>query len=158
MDLTKVKAVSVNPQNRKRLGRGSGSGKGKTSGKGHKGQKCRSGYKWHAYFEGGQMPLFRRLPKKGFKNARFRTTMAIINVSDLNRFPEGAEVDPLAVQGAGLVKNLRDGLKVLGKGEISVPLTVKAQHFSKSAERKIAEAGGKTERIAAVKAKSRSKK
>jgi len=158
MDLTEAKAVSVNPQTRKRLGRGSGSGKGKTSGKGHKGQKCRSGYKWHAYFEGGQMPLFRRLPKKGFRNGRFRTTMAIINVSDLNRFPEGAEVDPKSVQDAGLVKNLRDGLKVLGKGEINVPLTVKAQHFSKSAERKIAEAGGKTERIAAEKAKSRSKK
>lgn len=155
MDLKKVKAVSVNPKNRKRVGRGSGSGTGKTSGKGHKGQKARSGYNWHAYFEGGQMPLFRRLPKKGFRNGRFRTQLAIINVSDLNRFPGGTEVDPQAVQGAGLVKNLREGLKVLGKGEIKVPLTVKAHDFSESAERKIAEAGGKTERIVAGKAKSK---
>jgi large subunit ribosomal protein L15 len=148
MDLKTVKSAPASRSARKRIGRGTGSGKGKTAGKGHKGQKCRSGYKWHAYFEGGQMPLFRRLPKKGFNNGRFRRPRAIINVKDLNRFPAGAEVDPEAVQKAGLVKDLETGLKVLGKGEIEVALTVRAHHFSETARRKIADAGGTVEVLA----------
>ncbi|MHC5037452.1 MAG: 50S ribosomal protein L15 [Planctomycetota bacterium] len=142
----------------KRIGRGTGSGRGKTCGKGHKGQKCRSGYKWHAYFEGGQMPLYRRLPKKGFNNGPFRKYLSIINVGDLNRFPKDTDVDPKQVQGAGMVKNLRDGLKVLGKGKIEVALTVKAHAFSDTAVQKIQAAGGTVIRIGPQRSKGKSRK
>ncbi len=131
----------------KRIGRGHGSGNGKTAGKGHKGQKARSGGSIRPGFEGGQMPLQRRIPKRGFNNI-FAKQYVIINVSDLEtRFEDGATVDVDAIVASGLVKNSRDGIKVLGNGEITKNLTVKATAFSKSAVEKIEKAGGKTEVI-----------
>ncbi len=127
----------------KRKGRGAGSGNGKTAGKGHKGQLARSGAK-PAYFEGGQLPLVRRIPKRGFHNI-FGTKFATINVSDLNRFEDGAVVDAKAVIESGLVKKPLDGIKVLGNGELSKKLTVQLKAFSESAKEKIEKAGGKAE-------------
>ncbi|MDD6084314.1 MAG: 50S ribosomal protein L15 [Oscillospiraceae bacterium] len=128
----------------KRIGRGNGSGNGKTAGKGHKGQKARSGGGVRIGFEGGQMPLMRRIPKRGFNNI-FATKYAIINVSDLNRFNDGDVVGVTELIAAGLVKKEYDGVKVLGNGDITVKVTVKAAKFSKSAVEKIEKAGGKTE-------------
>ena len=130
---------------RKRLGRGVGSGLGKTSGKGHKGQNARSGGGVRPGFEGGQLPLFRRLPKRGFSNARFKTEYATINLSDLNRFEDGAVVTPELLKEMGLVKNQLDGIKVLGNGTLEKKLTVKAHKFSSSAQEKIESLGGKIE-------------
>ena len=129
-----------------RKGRGHGSGNGKTSGKGHKGQKARSGGSIRPGFEGGQMPLQRQIPKRGFVNI-FATRYAVINVEDLEVFENGAVVDLEAVMEAKLVKKALDGLKVLGRGELNVALTVKASKFSKSAVKAIEAAGGKTEVI-----------
>ena len=128
-----------------RRGRGHGSGNGKTAGKGHKGQKARSGAP-RPGFEGGQMPLYRRIPKRGFKN---RNTLEIvsINVSELERFEAGATVDVAALVEAGIVKNPRDGVKILGNGELSKKLDVKANAFSASAKEKIEAAGGSAEVI-----------
>ena len=123
-----------------RRGRGHGSGNGKTAGKGHKGQKARSGAP-RPGFEGGQMPLFRRIPKRGFK-CRNSKNIISINVSDLNRFEDGATVDNAALKEAGLVKNPRDGVKVLGNGELTKKLTVKVAGASKTAVEKIEAAGG----------------
>lgn len=133
---------------RKRVGRGIGSGTGKTSGKGHKGQNARSGGGVRPGFEGGQMPLFRRLPKRGFTNI-FGKQYAIINVSDLNKFEEGTVVTPEFLIENNFVKKSTaiDGVRVLGDGELNVALTVKAQHFSKSAKEKIEACGGKAEVI-----------
>ena len=128
----------------KRIGRGNGSGNGKTAGKGHKGQKARSGGGVRIGFEGGQMPLMRRIPKRGFNNI-FATKYAIINVSDLNRFNDGDVVGVTELIAACLVKKEYDGVKVLGNGDITVKVTVKAAKFSKSAVEKIEKAGGKTE-------------
>lgn len=128
----------------KRVGRGAGSGNGKTAGKGHKGQKARSGGSIRPGFEGGQMPLARRLPKRGFNNI-FATKYAIINVSDLNRFEDGAQVDTQAIIDAGLVKKPMDGIKILGNGELTKKLTVKVTAYSESAKQKIEQAGGKAE-------------
>lgn len=131
----------------KRIGRGAGSGNGKTAGKGHKGQKARSGGSIRPGFEGGQMPLQRRLPKRGFVNV-FATNYSIVGLSDLNdKFEDGAVVDTEAIVKAGLVKKVQDGIKVLGNGEISKNLTIKAAAFSKSAKEKIEKAGGKAEVI-----------
>ena len=130
---------------KKRLGRGVGSGLGKTSGKGHKGQNARSGGGVRPGFEGGQLPLFRRLPKRGFSNARFKTVYATINLSDLNRFEDGAVVTPELLKEMGLVKNQLDGIKVLGNGTLEKKLTVKAHKFSSSAQEKIESLGGKIE-------------
>ena len=131
----------------KRKGRGAGSGNGKTAGKGHKGQKARSGGSIRPGFEGGQMPLARRLPKRGFNNI-FAKEIAILNVSDLEaKFEDGATVDVAAMIEAGLIKSACDGVKVLGNGEINKNLTVKANAFSNSAKEKIEKAGGKTEVI-----------
>lgn len=130
---------------RKRVGRGVGSGLGKTSGKGHKGQNARSGGGVRPGFEGGQLPLFRRLPKRGFSNARFKTVYATINLSDLNRFEDGAVVTPELLKEMGLVKNQLDGIKVLGNGTLEKKLTVKAHKFSSSAQEKIESLGGKIE-------------
>ena len=130
----------------KRIGRGHGSGNGKTAGKGHKGQKARAGRGIRAGFEGGQMPLQRRVPKRGFNNI-FATKFAIINVSDLEVFEAGAVVDAAALQDKGLVKKLYDGVKVLGNGNLSKAVTVKASAFSESAKSKIEAAGGKAEVI-----------
>jgi large subunit ribosomal protein L15 len=131
---------------RKRVGRGIGSGTGKTAGKGHKGQKARSGGGVRPGFEGGQNPLYRRLPKRGFTNI-FRKEYAIVNLDDLNRFAEGTEVTPEVLLTTGVIKNPKDGIKILGNGELSVKLTVKANKFSQSAVEKIQSAGGQTEVI-----------
>lgn len=129
----------------KRIGRGAGSGQGKTAGKGHKGAKARSGYSRQAGFEGGQMPLQRRLPKRGFNNI-FRTEYAVVNLSSLEeRFESGAVVDAESLKACGLIKKELDGVKVLGKGEITKALTVKVAAISESAKAKIEAAGGKAE-------------
>lgn len=131
---------------RKRLGRGTGSGLGKTSGKGHKGAKARSGYSKGAYFEGGQLPLTQRIPKRGFTNI-FRKEYACVNVCALDAFEDGAVVDVAEVIKAGLVHKQMDGLKILGDGNITKKLTVKAAKFTGSAKEKIEAAGGKAEVI-----------
>ena len=128
-----------------RKGRGPASGNGKTAGKGHKGQNARSGGGVRPGFEGGQLPLYRKLPKRGFSNYKFKTTYATINVEDLNRFEDGAVVDLDALMAARLVRRELDGVKVLGNGEITKKLTVKATVFSANAKEKIEAAGGKTE-------------
>ncbi|MCI8653765.1 MAG: 50S ribosomal protein L15 [Angelakisella sp.] len=127
-----------------RVGRGNGSGAGKTAGKGHKGQNARSGGGVRPGFEGGQMPLQRRVPKRGFVNI-FATRYEAINVDQLNRFEDGSVVDEAAIVGAGLVKNTRDGIKILGRGELTKKLTVKVAAFSEGAKSKIEAAGGKAE-------------
>ena len=129
-----------------RKGRGPGSGNGKTAGKGHKGQNARSGGGVRPGFEGGQLPLYRKLPKRGFKN-RFAVNYAIVNVSDLNRFEDGSVVDLETLLAAKLVRKELDGLKVLGDGELTKKLTVKATVFSATAKEKIEAAGGKTEEV-----------
>ena len=129
-----------------RKGRGPGSGNGKTAGKGHKGQNARSGGGVRPGFEGGQLPLYRKLPKRGFKN-RFAVNYAIVNVSDLNRFEDGSVVDLEALLAAKLVRKELDGLKVLGDGELTKKLTVKATVFSATAKEKIEAAGGKIEEV-----------
>ena len=128
----------------KRIGRGHGSGQGKTAGKGHKGQKARAGRGMRPGFEGGQMPLQRRVPKRGFNNI-FATRYAIVNLAALNKFENGAVVDTEALKAAGLVKNSYDGVKILGNGALEKNLTVKAAAFSESAKSKIEAAGGKAE-------------
>ena len=145
MKLNTMHPASGATHSRKRLGRGCGSGLGKTSGKGHKGQNARSGGGVRPGFEGGQLPLFRRLPKRGFSNARFKTEYATINLSDLNRFEDGAVVTPELLKEMGLVKNQLDGIKVLGNGTLEKKLTVKAHKFSSSAQEKIESLGGKIE-------------
>lgn len=129
-----------------RVGRGNGSGSGKTAGKGHKGQNARSGGGVRPGFEGGQMPLMRRVPKRGFVNI-FATHYATVNVGDLNRFEDGAVVDEKALVEAGMIKKTLDGIKVLGNGDLTKKLTVNVAAFSKSAKQKIEEAGGKAEVI-----------
>ena len=129
-----------------RKGRGAGSGNGKTAGKGHKGQNARSGGGVRPGFEGGQLPLYRKLPKRGFKN-RFATNYAIVNVSDLNVFENGAVVDLEALLAKKIVRKSLDGLKVLGNGELTKSLTVKAAVFSASAKEKITAAGGQAEEV-----------
>lgn len=130
----------------KRVGRGAGSGTGKTAGKGHKGQKARSGGGVRAGFEGGQMPLQRRVPKRGFVNI-FATRYSVLNVSDLNDFEDGATVDFQVAKESGLLKKELDGMKILGNGELTKKLTVKAAAFSQTAKEKIEKAGGKAEVI-----------
>jgi large subunit ribosomal protein L15 len=128
-----------------RKGRGAGSGNGKTAGKGHKGQNARSGGGVRPGFEGGQLPLYRKLPKRGFNNFRFGKKYAIINIQSLNKFNDGEVVDTAALLSAGIIHNVFDGVKVLGEGEIAKKLTVKAAIFSANAKEKIEAAGGKTE-------------
>lgn len=128
-------------KDRKRLGRGPGSGLGKTAGKGHKGAKARSGYDSKRGFEGGQMPLQRRLPKVGFKNP-FRKTFSCVNVADLNRFEDGTEVTPRLLLEQGLIKKVNDGVKVLGKGELERRLVVVVHRISAGAREKIEARGG----------------
>ena len=129
-----------------RKGRGAGSGNGKTAGKGHKGQNARSGGGVRPGFEGGQLPLYRKLPKRGFTN-RFATNYAIVNVEALNKFEDGAVVDMEALLAAKIVRKELDGLKVLGNGELTKKITVKATVFSATAKEKIEAAGGKTEEV-----------
>ena len=132
---------------RRRVGRGPGSGLGKTSGKGHKGQNARSGGGVRLGFEGGQLPLFRRLPKRGFSNAKFKTVYAVINLSDLNKFEDGAIVTPEILKEMGILKNQLNGVKILGNGKLEKKLTVKAHKFSESAKESIEKMGGKAEVI-----------
>ena len=130
-----------------RKGRGPGSGNGKTAGKGHKGQNARSGGGVRPGFEGGQLPLYRKLPKRGFNNSRFATVYSIVNVSALNVFEDGAVVDLEALMAKKIVRRENDGLKILGNGELTKKLTVKASVFSASAKEKIEAAGGKIEEV-----------
>ena len=130
----------------KRKGRGPGSGNGKTAGKGHKGQNARSGGGVRPGFEGGQMPIYRRLPKRGFTNI-FAKEYVTVNVEVLERFEKGTEVTAEALKEAGIISKVKDGIKVLGRGEITKPLTVKAAKFTQSAVEKITAAGGKAEVI-----------
>ncbi|MEF3303347.1 50S ribosomal protein L15 [Paenibacillus sp. GYB003] len=146
MKLHELSPAPGSKKTRNRVGRGIGSGNGKTSGKGHKGQNARSGGGVRLGFEGGQNPLYRRLPKRGFNNP-FRTEYAIVNLSELNQFAAGTEVTPELLLQSGVVKNPKDGIKILGNGELTVGLTVKANKFSESAVEKIQAAGGKTEVI-----------
>ncbi len=130
-----------------RKGRGTGSGNGKTAGKGHKGQNARSGGGVRPGFEGGQFPIYRQLPKRGFNNKRFATVYATVNVEDLNRFEDGATVDLEALLQARVVRKEYDGLKVLGNGDLTKKLTVKAAKFSAAAKEKIEAAGGSAEEV-----------
>ena len=135
-------------KNIKRIGRGPGSGMGKTSTHGQKGQKSRSGVSIHAWFQGGQSPLYRRIPKRGFKNTRFETKYAVINIGDLDKFfKNGEEVTPEILKARGIIKKELDGVKVLEGGELKKKLTVKANRFSSKAVTKILESGGTTEVI-----------
>jgi large subunit ribosomal protein L15 len=144
MRLEELKPAQGSNKKAKRVGRGVGSGSGKTAGKGHKGQKARSGGVKGPGFEGGQMPLQRRIPKRGFTNI-FRKEYAIVNLSDLELLAGTAEVTPEALVQSGLIKDLKSGIKVLGTGELKKKLTVRAHKFSKSAIEKIQAAGGKAE-------------
>lgn len=146
MKLHELKPNPGSVKNRKRLGRGTATGQGKTAGRGMNGQKSRSGGGVRPGFEGGQTPLFKRLPKRGFTNVN-RKEYAIINVEELNCFKDGSEVSINDFVKQGLINKRYDGIKVLGNGKLSVKLTVKANKFSKSAEKIIADAGGKTEVI-----------
>ena len=146
MDLSNLQPAPGSTKNRKRIGRGPGSGTGKTSGKGHKGQKARSGGGIKPGFEGGQMPLHRRLPKRGFTPLT-RKEYALVNLGDLDSFDAGSTVGVEALTSAGLVGRLKDGIKVLASGDFTKSLTVQAHKFSKSAVAKIEAAGGKVEVI-----------
>jgi large subunit ribosomal protein L15 len=147
MKLHELKPAEGSRHRRKIVGRGPGSGHGKTSGRGEKGQKARSGGSSHPWFEGGQLPLHRRVPKRGFVNV-FRQIVAILNVRDLERFAPGTAVSPTSLQEAGLVPASATAVKILGKGTLSKALTVTAHRFSKGATAKIEAAGGRAEVIA----------
>ena len=147
MKLNELRPAEGSVQERFRKGRGPGSGNGKTAGKGHKGQNARSGGGVRPGFEGGQFPIYRQLPKRGFNNKRFATVYATINVSELNRFEDGAIVDIQTLLDARVIRKAQDGLKVLGNGEITKKLTVKAAKFSAAAKEKIEAAGGSCEEV-----------
>ena len=148
MKLHELQPAAGSKKARTRVGRGLGSGLGKTSGRGQKGQNSRSGGGVRSGFEGGQMPLYRRVPKRGFNNSVFAKQYAEVNVEQLNRFEDGATVDPVALIEAGILKNVRDGIRILGNGTLETKnLTVIANGFTKSAEEKITAAGGKVEVI-----------
>lgn len=145
----KLNQLAKSPETKvtKRVGRGPGSGMGKTSTRGQKGQKSRSGVSIKPWFEGGQTPLYRRVPKRGFNNARFRTEFAVVNLSDLNRFNDGDVVTPALLREKGIVKDQKAGIKVLANGKLEKKITVKANRFSSAAVTKIEELGGTTEVI-----------
>jgi len=142
-----ITSVAGKHKSRKRVGRGTSSGHGKTSGKGHKGQKSRSGAHIKIYTEGGQMPLFRRLPKRGFSNFKFEKRYEVVNVSQLERFEEGAEIGAVELSAAGLVDSKDSRVKILGDGDLTKKLSITAHKFSKAAEQKILASGGKTKVI-----------
>lgn len=146
MKLHELKPQVGEKKSRKRVGRGIGSGLGKTSGRGHKGQKARSGGSVRPGFEGGQNPLYVRLPKRGFKNI-FRKEFVEVNIEELNRFADDTIVTPELLLESGIIKKVKDGVKILGKGELEKKLEVRANRFSKSAVEKITAAGGKAEVI-----------
>jgi large subunit ribosomal protein L15 len=141
MNLSDLKAPAGQVKTQRRVGRGMGSGRGKYSGRGAKGQKSISGYSHMRGFEGGQMPLHRRLPKRGFSNAPFKKTFTVVNVSVLEKL-DGAEFSPEKLMELGVIKKLQDGLKILGGGELKKKVAVSAHHFTQSAEEKIKAAGG----------------
>ena len=145
MKLHELSPAEGSVKNGFRKGRGPGSGNGKTAGKGHKGQNARSGGGVRPGFEGGQLPLYRKLPKRGFNNYRFAKKYVIVNVEALNKFNDGEVVDFAALLAMGIINEVNDGVKVLGEGELTKKLTVKAAIFSASAKEKIEAAGGKTE-------------
>ncbi|MBE7066102.1 MAG: 50S ribosomal protein L15 [Ruminococcaceae bacterium] len=147
MKLEDLRPEAGSRQDRYRKGRGHGSGNGKTAGKGHKGQNARSGGGVRPGFEGGQTPLYRRMPKRGFNNKNFTTTYAVVNVDALNVFEDGATVNALALQEAGLINDLYDGVKILGNGELTKKLNVEAAAYTKSASEKIEKLGGKAQVI-----------
>lgn len=146
MKLNQLTATPGATKARKRIGRGYGAGTGKTAGKGHKGQKARAGHGMRPGFEGGQMPLQRRIPKRGFNNI-FAKDIVSVNVGSLNGFEDGAAVDAAALMEAGIIKKCGDGVKILANGELTKKLTVKASAFSEAAKAKIEAAGGKAEVI-----------
>jgi large subunit ribosomal protein L15 len=149
MDLSNLKPAAGAKKNKKRVGRGPGSGSGKTSSRGHKGAQSRSGYSYKRGFEGGQMPLHRRVPKRGFNNTAFRIEYAVVNLDQLESvFDAGATVDAETLRAAGLVRGKQSRIKVLGRGEVTKALTVHAHKFSGKAAEKLAAAGGKAEAIA----------
>jgi len=146
VNLTDVFKTKSDRKRRKRIGRGRGSGHGKTSTRGHKGQKARKGYSMRASFEGGQTPMYKRFPKRGFSNVQFATRYTVINVADLDALKDLDEITPQTLLEKKVIKKLlKGGLKVLGDGEVTRAITVKAHKFSKSAVEKIEAAGGKTE-------------
>ncbi len=147
MQLNELRPAVGSRRSRKRVGRGPGSGHGKTACKGHKGQKSRSGGGVPPWFEGGQMPLQRRVPKRGFSNIRFKKRYAVVNVSALESFDENAEVTPESLKEKGLIKKIFDGVKILGDGEITKPLKLKVHKISESARKKIEAAQGQIELI-----------
>ncbi len=149
MGLENLKPAKGSVRGRKRVGRGPGSGLGKTSGRGEKGQKSRSGFSHKVGFEGGQMPLHRRLPKRGFTNARFKKEYAAVNLGRLDVFEAGTIVTPEVLLSRGVIKRLGDGVKILGDGELTKALTVRAHKFSAKAQEKITGLGGKAEVIEA---------
>lgn len=142
MRISDFKTQPLHGKKKMRAGRGEAGKRGKTCGRGHKGAKSRAGSGGMSEHEGGQMPLFRRLPKRGFSNVRFADKYAVLNVEDLNRFEEGAEVNEQTLREAGLIKKKNVAIRILGRGELNVPLKVTADHFSKSAAEKIQKAGG----------------
>lgn len=142
MKLSELRPAEGAKKARKRVGRGVGSGHGKTSCKGHKGQKARAGGKVPAWFEGGQMPLQRRLPKRGFTNI-FKKKYAIVNLNCFDQFEPHSVINARLLQGKGIIRKVENDLKILGKGEINIPLVIEAQSFSRSAKKKIEDAGGK---------------
>jgi large subunit ribosomal protein L15 len=146
MELSNLKPKKTSRHSKKRVGRGPGSGNGKTAGRGEKGQKSRTGFSRMRGFEGGQMPLHRRLPKRGFTNI-FKKIHAVVNLSDLERFDNGSTIDEAALRQAGLVKGKNDGIKVLGNGKLSKKLTVQAARFSETARKQIEAAGGTCQEI-----------
>lgn len=146
MKLEELKSPPGANKRVKRVGRGTGSGHGKTSTRGHKGQKARSGGGVRPGFEGGQMPLQRRLPKRGFTNI-FKKEYAIVNVRELNSFEDGSEINPEVLLNAGLINSTKDGVKILGDGELEKKLTVRAHKISRQAEEKITARGGRVEVI-----------
>ncbi len=147
MQIHELAKNKVNRKNRKRVGRGSGSGLGTTAGRGMNGQNSRSGGGVRPGFEGGQMPLFRRIPRRGFNNKRFATVYSEVNVEKLNIFDENEVITPEILIAEGIIKKLNDGIKIMGSGKLEKKLTVKAQKFTKSAVEKIEAIGGKVEVI-----------
>ena len=147
MNLKQVKGRSLGRRRKRRVGRGSSSGKGKTCGRGHKGARSRAGFGGLIGYEGGQTPLFRRLPKRGFSNARYRLEYAVVNVGDLNGFAAGTEITPELLLKERKIRKLGAGLKVLGSGALDIPLRVQAHRFSRTAMEKIRDAGGEVKEL-----------
>ncbi len=147
MNLEDLNALASPYKNRKRRGRGHGSGLGKTAGRGHKGQKSRSGFSFRPHFEGGQQPLFRRIPKRGFTNAAFRVSYDLINLVDLNQFDEGSTVNHASLVACGFLKSRHGRLKVLARGELTKKITVEAVKFSASAKLALEQAGGAAKEV-----------